>query len=225
MEFTSPTPQHNRSKGKGDSSVKDPKPARRRRIAAPTSPYGDLPPALAPLPAPAPAQVPQQLGMAQAQAQAQNLPLLNNNNNSNSTYLDKWIMVYGFTTDGLDQGSIAILQVFQEDGDIEKHVIGKGNYIFIYFRQPHEADLALRRNGQPLGEGSSVVIGVQRVTQELMDKMGHEIKDGNIVQTTQFRAFRAFSAIRYATSDDDINLAPNRRQNICSWIIEMFFSY
>lgn len=137
---------------------------------------------------------------------------------------ENWVMVYGYPLTNLDRGLNVILQDFLRYGDIEEHDYKIGNYLFIRYRRSEEADAALMRDGRPLPNDPESVIGVQRVTPELLGELGRTLNGVVGAVSNDSRSAGAYSAVR--RYDTDINLAPQRRQgDICSRIIELIFSW
>jgi len=209
-------------------SVKKP-PMPRRRRGQSTSP---VPPSFSRTPV----ESSQSMMSPQPKMQVQALPLLSAttttttvampHSTSNSTnQLDNWVMVFGYPPVDLDRGVNVILQDFLRYGDIEEHDYKVGNYLFIRYRRSQEADAALTRNGRPLPNDPESIIGVQRVTSDLLRELGRPLQNGVIqAPSKDSRAAGAYSSVRRYNSD--INLAPQARQtNICSRLIELIFSY
>ena len=143
---------------------------------------------------------------------------------NSSAQFENWIMVFGYSPVGLDRGVNVILQDFLRYGDIEEHDYKVGNYLFIRYRRTQEADAALSRNGRPLANDPESVIGVQRVTPELLRELGRPLQNGVISAPSEETRSGAYSSVR--RYDSDINLAPQARQtNICNRLIELIFSY
>jgi hypothetical protein len=139
---------------------------------------------------------------------------------------------------GFHPGSTAketVLDFFQRFGSIEMHYQSPNdNCIYIRYSRQEEANRALRMDRQMFNQN---MIGVTTITQaelNILEQQQQGQGQGGgpvhrlppVQQRDSVYTRVAQNYGKYADIDDlDINLAPQRRQNICSRIIEIFFSY
>lgn len=146
-----------------------------------------------------------------------------------------WVVVFGFNPNAEPHSPCAlqnILRIFQEFGDIEDYSKGSGNWLFIKYISPHEAERAVGMNGAFLS--STTIIGVNRVTPKIARDMnivigedGRVRNQGNRANGVMGRESASSSAFRrsFDPQYEDIMRPPKRSKDICTRIFEYFMAY
>jgi hypothetical protein len=88
----------------------------------------------------------------------------------------RWVVVFGYSLNGSGVGLNRILQRFQEFGSIDKYNASNGNWVFLRYSTPKEAQHAERLNGSFL-EGTQEMIGVIRLFGESSEKFRNMLRE------------------------------------------------
>lgn len=165
---------------------------------------------------------------------------------------NSWIVIFGFSASHSVHG---ILQLFQEYGEIVQHRVGEGNWLFIRYAHPVQAERAASSHLVYLS--STSVVGVQQMSTALGKQLNVTLSaDGWIQQPTfahsaqETPASKAGEAARHPlllatenaglrrrvpTADasappgedlqDSLYVKPRRRKSICEQIVDYFWAY
>ncbi len=159
-----------------------------------------------------------------------------------------WVVVFGFDS---SQPSSAILQRFQYSGDIVQQVRGAGNWLFLLFDSPLQAERASA--SKLLYLDSHVLAGVQQMNASLARLMnvslssdgqlqqgqsGEGVFDGEAqallgagIDSFQLRRRGRAQAVEPGRpqaefdADGSLYIKPRRKKSICERIADYFWSY
>lgn len=162
----------------------------------------------------------------------------------------RWVVVFGYSANGSGIGLNRILQRFQEFGSIDKYNASNGNWVFVRYSTPKEAQSAERLNGSFL-DGTQEMIGVIRLFGESSEKFRNMLRESekplgaiaaqqapssavrNRGTTGKSRDAMVNAAYRQHLRPDNgdvdeeiiLRAAPKKKKSICSKIYDFFFLY
>eukprot|EP00981_Chlorochromonas_danica_P007977 scaffold1931_cov215-Ochromonas_danica.AAC.33 len=153
-----------------------------------------------------------------------------------------WIMVFGFDT---TQSPSNILQRFQTFGEIVQHRLGAGNWLFIRYYSPVQAERAACQHMTYLS--STSMAGVQQMNSSLGRQMNLRLtEDGGLVTDDAAQTYwsnpeelqlrrrqrgRVESVAQHSEvdadsqEDDGLYLRPQRRKSVCEQLLDYFWAY
>lgn len=153
-----------------------------------------------------------------------------------------WIMVFGFDT---TQSPSNILQRFQAFGEIVQHRLGAGNWLFIRYYSPVQAERAACQHMTYLSSIS--MAGVQQMNSSLGRQMNLRLtEDGGLVTDDAAQTYwsnpeelqlrrrqrgRVESVAQHSEvdagsqEDDGLYLRPQRRKSVCEQLLDYFWAY
>ena len=142
---------------------------------------------------------------------------------ADSATCHRWVTVFGFPAEQV----LEVRQKFHELGEIERCVMGSGNWMHIKFRTVSFANQALGLSGHQLGTGVKFMVGVKRsdpgtVQSLLMDPgLSCEAPPARLVAQRHVH-----HPVTYASSEHPRNIRAHiKKDNPCNRIISFFLNW